>query len=501
MTKGVRRFGLIALMLVVTGQAQTRGGTLTVAQQADIVGLDPATYSAASSAYVAEQIYDSLLSVSPQGDVIPAVAQKYAVSSSGLVYTFTLRPGVKFSDGQALTSKDVVYSLQRVLNPKTASPRLNDLGKVASVKAPNPSTVVVTLKEPYAPFLTKIASGGMGIMPAGYAESHDVVKQPMGSGPFKFVSWVPGDSVTLERNPYYWEAGKPYVDKLVFKALKDDVTRITNVQTGSVDLAIGVPQNQVDLLKKSTSVTLVGGAGTWYDYLGLNLAKKPFDNLKVRQALSAAINRDVIVKTALFGKGTPINCGPIPPASWAHASCKAQVTDLARAKQLLSEAGLGQGFSMTIKVGADYKSQVNIAQLIQAQLKPLNIAVQVMPMEWGSFLNDYNKKNYDAVVLGWIGAVDPDDFLYYQFHTGEKFNTEGFSDKEVDRLLELGRRTVDKTRRQAIYRQVQQLISQKMAYVFLHINDQYEAFRPNVKGYVHYTTASLESLKDVSVGK
>lgn len=489
------------LTLAQTGQAQTRGGTLTVAQQADIVGLDPATYSAASSAYVAEQIYDSLLSVSPQGEVIASVAQKYAVSKNGLVYTFTLRPGVKFSDGTPLTSKDVVYSLKRVLDPKTASPRLNDLGKVASVTAPNASTVVVTLKEAYAPFLTKIAAAGMGIMPSGYAVSHDPVKRPMGSGPFRFVSWVPGDSVTLERNPYYWEAGKPYVDKLVFKALKDDVTRITNVQTGTVDLAIGVPQNQVDLLKKSSSVTLVGGAGTWYDYLGLNLTKKPFNNLKVRQAMSYALNRDVIVKTALFGKGTPISCGPIPPASWAHATCNTQVYDPAKAKQLMGEAGMSQGFTMTIKVGADYKSQVNIAQLIQAELKPLNITVQVMPMEWGSFLNDYTKKNYDAVVLGWIGAVDPDDFLYYQFHTGEKFNTEGFSDKEVDRLLELGRRTVDKSKRQAIYRQVQQLISQKMAYVFLHINDQYEAFRPNVKGYVHYTTGSLESLKAVSLGK
>ena len=231
-----------------TGAAQTRGGTLTVAQQADIVGLDPATYSAASSAYVAEQIYDSLLTVTPQGEVAPAVAQNYSVSKNGLVYTFTLRPGVKFSDGTPLTSKDVVYSLKRVLDPKTASPRLNDLGKVASITAPSASTVVIALKEAYAPFLTKIAAAGMGIMPSGYVESHDVVKTPMGSGPFRFVSWVPGDSVTLERNPYYWEAGKPYVDKLVFKALKDDVTRITNVQTGTVDLAIGVPQNQVDLL-------------------------------------------------------------------------------------------------------------------------------------------------------------------------------------------------------------------------------------------------------------
>ncbi len=287
----------------------------------------------------------------------------------------------------------------------------------------------------------------------------------------------------------------------MFKALKDDVTRVTNVQTGTVDLAISVPQNQVDLLKKSSSVTLVGGPGTWYDYLGINLAKKPFDNLKVRQALSYALNRDVIVKTALFGKGTPINCGPVPPASWAYADCKAQVYDLAKAKQLMKEAGMSKGFTMTIKVGADYKSQVNIAQLVQAQLKPLNINVKVTPMEWGSFLNDYNNKNFDAVVLGWLGAVNPDDFLYYQFHTGEKFNTESFSNKAVDKLLEEGRSTVDKTKRQAIYRQVQQLISQQVGYVFLHINDQYEAFRPNVKGYVHYTTGSLESLKDVSVSK
>ena len=501
MTQYLRTAAISALLILGSGAAQTRGGTLTVAQQADIVGLDPATYSAASSAYVAEQIYDSLLTVSPKGEVEPSVASKYAVSKGGLVYTFTLRPGVKFSDGTPLTSKDVVYSLKRVLDPKTASPRLNDLGKVVSVTAPNASTVVVTLKEAYAPFLTKIAAAGMGIMPSGYAESHDPVKLPLGSGPFKFVSWVPGDSVTLERNPYYWEAGKPYVDKLVFKALKDDVTRITNVQTGTVDLAVGVPQNQVDLLKKSTTVTLVGGAGTWYDYLGLNLTKKPFDNLKVRQAVSYALNRDVIVKTALFGKGTPINCGPIPPTSGAYADCKVQVYDIAKAKALMNEAGMSSGFSMTIKVGADYKSQVNIAQLIQAELKPLNITVQVTPMEWGSFLNDYTKKNYDAVVLGWIGAVDPDDFLYYQFHTGEKFNTEGFSDKEVDRLLELGRSTVDKAKRTVIYKQVQVLIAQKMAYVFLHINDQYEAFRPNVKGYVHYTTGSLESLKDVSLGK
>lgn len=496
-------FALTALLLsgLSAAEAQTRGGTLRIGGQADIVGLDPHKVSAASSAWVVEQIYDSLLTVTSQGEPAPAIAQKWTVAADGLTYTFTLRPNAKFSSGQAVTSKDVVYSLKRIVDPKTASPRQNDLGKIASITAPNASTVVVKLKEPFAPFLTKVGGALMGIMPSGYAEANDVNKKPMGSGPFKYAGWVPGDSVTLERNPYYWEAGKPYLDKLVFKALKDDVTRITNVQTGTVDLALSVPQNQVDTLKKSSSIKLVGGPGTWYDYLGVNINQKPFNNLKVRQAISYALNRDVIVRTALFGKGTAINCGPIPPSHWAYADCKVQVANQAKARQLLSEAGLSGGFDMTIKVGADYKSQVNIAQAIQAQLKPLKINVKVMPMEWGSFLNDFNKKNFDAVVLGWIGSVDPDDYLYYQFRTGEKFNTQGFSNKMVDQLLDQGRRTVEKSKRREIYRKVQQLIAEQVGYVFLHINDQYEAFRPNVQGYMHYSTGSLESLKDTSISK
>lgn len=482
-------------------QTPVRGGTLTVGQQADIVGLDPATVSAASSAYVIEQMYSSLLRVNPTGGVEPELATKWTVSGDGLKYTFTLRPNVKFANGSALTAKDVVYTIQRIIDPKTASPRQNDLGKIASVTAPNATTVVVQLKEPFAPFLTKIASPLMGIIPSGYDKTHDLNKQPMGSGPFKFNKWVSGDSVTLERNPNYWEAGKPLVDKLVFKALKDDVTRMTNVQSGNVDLALSVPQNQVDRLKSVPGINVVGGPGTWYDYLGLNTTQKPFNDVRVRQAISLALDRDTIVRTVLFGKGTAINCGPVPPSSWAHANCKTQVQNVARAKQLMSAAGYAQGFNMTVKVGADYKSQVNIAQAVQAQLKALNINVQVMPMEWGAFLNDYNAKRFDAVVLGWIGSVDPDDFLYFQFHTGEKFNTQSFSNKQVDQLLEAGRRTTDQTKRKAIYQDVQKLIAEQVGYVFLHINDQYEAFRPNVKGYVHYATGSLKSLKDIWIAK
>ncbi|WP_241191423.1 ABC transporter substrate-binding protein [Deinococcus psychrotolerans] len=481
--------------------APVRGGTLTVAQQADIVGLDPATLSAASSSVVVDQIYDSLTTITPDGQPAPAIAQSWKISADGKTYTFTLRPGVKFSDGRALTSRDVVYSIKRVLDPKLASPRRGDLLNITSIEAPSPNQVVIKLKASFAPFLIKMADQTMGVMPSGYAEGKDLNKVPLGSGPFKFVRWVPGDSVTLERNPYYWEKNQPYVDQLVFKAVKDDVSRIINLQSGLTDIAMSVPFNQIDSLKTNSSVKLVGGSSSNYDEMSLNNKVKPFSDVRVRQAISYAIDRDSIVKTALFGHGTPLNCGSVPSFSWAHATCKVQVTNLDKAKQLMIAAGYKDGFSMTIKVGADYKSQVNIAQAIQAQLQPLNIKVQVVPMEWGLFLNDFINKNFDAVLLGWVGSTDPDDFFYNQFHTGEKFNVQSFSNKQVDTLLEAGRRTTDQAKRKVIYQQVQQLISEQVGYVFIDANQQYELVRPAVQGYEHYANGSLESLKDVWIKK
>lgn len=243
---------LIAAPMSGAAQAQgvpVRGGTLTVAQQADIVGLNPVTLSAASSAFVVDQIYDSLTSITADGRPAPSVAQSWKISSDGKTYTFTLRPSVKFSDGRPLTGRDVVYSINRVLDPKLASPRRGDLLNITSLTAPAANQVVIKLKTPFAPFLIKMADQTMGIMPGGYAEGRDLNKAPLGSGPFRFVRWVPGDSVTLKRNVHYWEKSKPYVDQLVFKALKDDVSRIVNLQSGQIDIALSVPFNQIDTLK------------------------------------------------------------------------------------------------------------------------------------------------------------------------------------------------------------------------------------------------------------
>ena len=410
----------VAFMFAVS-EAQVSGGTLTVAQEADVVDLDPHTTSAYSTTVVLDQIYDSLLALDSSGEVLPSLAESWEVSENGLTYTFTLRASLAFSNGDALTADDVVYSLNRILNPETASPRQNELGEVASVTAIDDRTVEIVLSEPFAPLLTKLAQPTMAILPENIAQEVDLRQNPLGAGPFQFVRWVPGESVILERNPNYWEAGKPYLDSLVFRPLGDESSRVNNLIAGSVDLILSVPLREVDRLSNMDGIDVVGGAGTWYDYLGMNLDAEPFSDVRVRRAIALALNRDQIVQTVLFGRGTAITCGPIPPSHWAASDCEAQYTDLEEARRLLEEAGYPDGFSMSIKAGSDYQSQVNIAQLAQAQLSQIGVQAQVETLEWGAFLDDVNNKRFDAVILGWIGAVDPDDFLYAQFHSGERW--------------------------------------------------------------------------------
>lgn len=475
------------------------GGILKVGVNADAVGLDPHLASAASSARIIEQIYNGLLrmNLKEYGKVEPDLAESWTISDDGKIYTFKLVQGVKFHNGREMTSDDVKYSLERIMNPKTGSPRAYMFSKVNKIETPDPYTVVITLKEPYAPLLTNLASPLNAIVPKEVVEKNgDLNQVAVGTGPFKFVKWVPQNSIELVKNPDYYVKGLPHLDGITFRPIADDTARTTAIRTGDVDFIESVPQKDIDILKKDSNVNVQGGPGTWYDYVGINVTKKPFNDVRVRQAMAWAVNRQEIVDISLFGYGTVINGGPIPKGHWAYADFKAYGPDLEKAKQLLAEAGYPNGFKATIKVGADYKSQVSIAQVLKEQLKPLGIELDVQPIEWGLFLDQWNKKKFDLVVLGWIGAVDPDDWLYAQFHSGEKWNAYGFSDKKVDELLEKGQVETDQAKRAAIYQEVQKLITEQAPYIFLHINDQYEALSPKLKGYITTPTGSFIGFRD-----
>lgn len=479
--------------------ASKSGGVLKVGVTADAVGFDPHFTSAYSSSLVIEQMYNGLLYLDANLKVQGDLAEKWEVSADGLTYTFSLIKGVKFHNGREMKAADVKYSLDRARDTK--SPRAYLLEPVKSVDVADDYTVKVVLSKPFAPLLTNLAGTGLAIVPQETVEKNgDLNKVVDGTGPFKLKEYVPGQVIRLEKNPDYFRKGQPHLDGIELRPMADETARLTAVRTGELDMILEVPQKDVATLKGDSTVKVVGGPGTWYDYIGINTAKKPFDDPRVRQAMAWAVDRKAIVDVALFGEGTPIKSGPMPPAHWAYLDQEIYKRDLTKAKQLLAEAGYPNGFKASIKVGAEYKSQVAVAQVIQSQLKEVGIEIEVKPQEWGLFIDEVtNKKDFDLTILGWLGASDPDGFMFAQFHTGEKWNFYGYSDKQTDDLLEKGRTTLDEGQRKQIYADAQRRVAEQAPYVFLHINNQYEAHRPNVQGYVHMPTASMRAFHVTSL--
>jgi peptide/nickel transport system substrate-binding protein len=250
-------------------------------------------------------------------------------------------------------------------------------------------------------------------------------------------------------------------------------------------------------------VQLAHGPSTLHDYLMLNCARKPFSDVRVRQAVAMAIDRQLMTDIILFGYGTPVVGGPIPEWHWAYANLDVYpAPDVEKAKQLLTEAGYPNGFPLTIGAGSNYAAQVQAAEMLKEQLQQIGIDVTPNPQEWGTYIDTViTKKDFDAAIIGWIGAIDPDDWLYARFHTGEQWNTTGYSNPEVDKLLEEGRATTDQARRKELYDRAQQLIVTEAPFAFFYLYDQYEALRDYVKGYAHMANNSKATFKQVWLAK
>lgn len=478
-----------------TSSSPTPGGVLKIGTQAAPVGIDPATTSAFSSSLIDEEIYEGLTKITPKLAVAPDLATSWDITNGGKTYTFHLRQGVTFSNGDPFTSQDVKWTFERIMNPKTASPRAYEFNQVTSIKTPDKYTVVIQLKQALAPFLTYLAA--QYIEDPSFVKSHggSLKTVAMGTGPYVLASYNPAQDVVLKRNPHYWKKGLPYINALHFLPEPDGNTRTTALLSGSTNFIQLVPAAKIDSLKKNSKVTMVGGTGDWWDYLGFNCAKPPFNKVKVRQAIAWALNKQAIVKTALFGNAAVIHGGPIPPSSWAYTKFRIYHPNLKKARELLKEAGYPHGFTATIKVGAQYKTQVADAQVIQAELKPLGINIKVDPIDWGTFLSQIDSGDFQMQVDGWLGFTDPDQFLYPEFHSGQKWNFGHFSNPQVDKLLDEGRLATSQSKRKQIYAKAEKLIVKLAPNVFLDFHYQYEAMAKNVHGYTNRSTGSLLAIR------
>lgn len=469
-----------------------------VALQSDGKSLDPHTVSDAASMHLIENMYSTLLRYKDgtYGEVELDLAKSYEISEDGKTYTFHLHQGVKFHEtGREVTANDVQYSIERIIEQKARSSHFALLEEIQVI---DDSTIVLKLTQPMAPFMIYLANPMNAIVDKEVVEKNNgsLDSADAGCGPFKLVEWKKDQHLILEKNAEYFVEGLPYLDKITFRPIPDATAQTTAIRNKEVDIILDVTTKQALVLKKAEGIVVEMIPGTFWEYLGINTTREPLDDARVRQAIAYALDREALNKMVKFGMATILDGGVLPETHWAYADLHLYAKpDPAKAKQLLADAGVENGFKTTIKVGSDFEYQVQAAQIIKQQLKPLGIEIEVSGLESGIFFDSLGKHDFDMTVVGWLGFIDPDEFFYNIFHSEGKWNQQVYANKDFDALLEEGRVTTDQAKRKEIYTQIQKILAEDVPMAFLYMNPRIAAYQENITGFDVNSTVTTLSLR------
>ncbi len=455
-----------AVLIYYTQQVGKPKTTLTVAVLLDPQGLDPWKTPAACTFYITCNIYDTLVRVNPDTWTIePSIAKSWEVSSDYETWTFHLRDNVYFHNGRKLTADDVVWSFDMIRNPDIHV-RASDYDFIERVEAVDNHTVKFVLKEPMGnAFLAKLALPWAAIEPREVVEQYgDLKTHPVGTGPFKFVEWVEGDHVTLERFDKYWELGYPKVDEVIFKVAPEASTRLAGLKAGDFDLVMALDSSHVPEVESTPGLKVIRHPGTIIFATIINNKRPPFNDVRVRQALAYAINKQEILQTVFNGEGEVVGCWMTPSSPCYDKSSEELFPyDPERAKQLLAEAGYPNGFEFIYTLPADYEYHVQVGTVIASQLEKVGIKAKIEMVDWTTWLNRvYNGRDYDVTQIGHTGRIDPSDLLN-RFKSYHPKNYMNYSNPEVDKLLEEAEYCLDEQKRNELYRQALRIMAEEVA--------------------------------------
>jgi peptide/nickel transport system substrate-binding protein len=472
-------------------------GELVIGKGQEAVGFDPAVVTAASSFDLINVVYERLVEFDDAGEPQPMLAESWDTPDD-LTYVFTLRQGVTFHNGQALTADDVKFTFDRIKDEATASPRVAQFTSVDAIEATDGRTVTFRLNAPYGPFLATLASGYASIVPAD--DTIDLQATMVGTGPFMLESWKQDTETVLAAHTGYWQSGEPLLSTLRYRIMPEESARLAAIRTGEIQLTAIADPLTVESARQSEGVQVLEQDTTDYYLLGLNCAEAPFDNPKVRQALSLAIDRQAIVDAVFFGKGQV--SGPIVPTmgDWAQPiqQLPNYTVDRDKAKALLEEAN-ARDLSFKILVGSLYPEFQNIALVIKDQLAEIGVTADLEPVEWGTFIDRWIARDFKSFVSYNTSGNDPDGALYSAFLTDGGTNAFQFSDEEVDRLLESGRTTTDTEARKSIYQNVEVALAEEAPVIFICTRVGYFALRDQVRGFQPSPAQTWSTLSQTSV--
>ncbi len=470
------------------------------------LNLDPRYATDANAVRIGNLIYNSLLRADAHARLQPELAASWR-SVDPATYEFELRRGVRFSDGRPLTGADVKFTYESMLEANSRSPRRAQLKPLQAIDLLDDYRLRFRLAAPHAPFVEQFTQG---IVPAGSAAAADSVPEaPPGSGPFQLQSAESGEKVTLRRNPAYWDK-PPALPGVVFKVVPDALVRVLEFKKGDIDfMQNDLEPDVIPWLRAHTAADVETFDGTTFQYIGINLTHPILRNVKVRQALACAIDRESLVRHLLKNLGS-VAGGVLSPLNWAYeAGVRRWPYDPARAKRLLDEAGFadpdGDGplprFKLSFKT-TNVDLRRRIAEAIKEQLQQVGIELEIRSYEWGTFFSDIKKGNFHLYSLAWVGVLDP-DILFQIFHSSSAppngDNRGRYANPQLDRLLERGRATVDPAERKRIYAEAQRLLADDLPYVPLWWWKNVVVKKPSIKNFLPYPDGDWISLKDVAV--
>jgi len=485
-----------------TSTTPREGGTLVIARVNDANNLDPHFLTIlVSQSVIHHKVYEGLVKMGENGDFEPMLATEWK-QLNDVTWEFKLREGVTFHDGAPFNAEAVQKTIARVLDKKVASPRANLFEMIKEVKAVDDHRVQFILHAPFAPLLSVLASGEGAIISPKAIEQYglELSKHPTGTGPFTFQSWTPGQEIVLVKNENYW-GKKPKIDKVVFKAVPEDATRIAMVETGEAHVAEQLPVTEIERVQSSSTMNVGRFEAFYVDFIAFNTKKKPFDDVRVRRAIAYAVDTESILKGVYNNVGKKTNSTMGPKVIGYSPNVKGYEYDLNKAKKLLAEAGYPNGFTATITTN-DIKARINVAEVLQSQLKGIGIDLKVNVVESGAFVQAAIKGDTEMHIRGWGNATGDGDYnqynLYHSASVGAAGNYSFYTNAEVDKLIEAARKEQDLEKRKEYYEKAQEIERRDVVDIPLRSVENIVAMSKNVKG-VFISPSGLIQFYDASI--
>ncbi len=465
------------------------GGTLQAALTGEPDTLDPATSTIYTGAQVYDNIFSKLIDIDADGSLVGVLATDWSATDAK-TWVFNLVDNATFHNGEAFTADDVKYTFERILDPNTASSYSPLYDAIKTIEAASPTQAIFHLRSPFGPFLSNLANNGE-IVNQKAVEAADPARNPVGTGPFKFVEWVQGDHITLQKFDGYFKTGKPYLDGIEFKFLLVDQGRIDGLSSGELNWVDAVPLQSLSSLSTDPSFTYVTSATAGIpDFLALQTTKPPFDNKLVRQAVYWALDRTQIRDVAYSGAGE-VGIEEVPTGSTWFDGASPVTPDIDKAKGLMSQAGFPDGLEVEFLGLPQYPELLKTGEVVREQLKQIGITMNIKPVDVSVWFNAFIKGNYQITSAYQERTIDPDNFYSLVLRTGGAINTTFYSNPAADALIDQARVETDDVTRAGLYQQLRQIIFEDVPLIFAHYETINYLMNPNVAGSTVNATLEL----------